>query len=112
MSLHRMHVHRLIALVRVEMEPPTPHIKNGGHRFAIPLAPIRVSKRSSPAKPAVELDHPHSARAVDLAESCAVEPGRRTAQIDLVQGIEHVGADLQVHPFPKAEILAQAEIAG
>ena len=25
--LHRMYVHRLIALVRVEMEPPTLHIK-------------------------------------------------------------------------------------
>jgi hypothetical protein len=36
-SLHRMHVHRLIALVRVEMESPTLHIENSGHRFAIPL---------------------------------------------------------------------------
>jgi hypothetical protein len=35
--LHRMHVHRLISLVRVEMEPPTLDIKNSGHRFAIPL---------------------------------------------------------------------------
>jgi hypothetical protein len=26
-SLDRMHVHRLIALVRVEMEPPTPEVK-------------------------------------------------------------------------------------
>ena len=36
-SLHRMDVHWLIALVRVEMEPPTLNIKNSGHRFAIPL---------------------------------------------------------------------------
>jgi hypothetical protein len=35
-SLHSMHVHRLIALVRVEMESPTLHIENSGHRFAIP----------------------------------------------------------------------------
>ena len=36
-SLYRMHVHRLIALVRVEMEPPTLDIENRGHWFAIPL---------------------------------------------------------------------------
>jgi hypothetical protein len=36
-SLHSMHVHRLIALVRVEMDPPTLHIENSVHRFAIPL---------------------------------------------------------------------------
>ena len=29
-SLHRMHVHRLIALVRVEMKPPALHIENSG----------------------------------------------------------------------------------
>jgi hypothetical protein len=36
-SLYRMHVHRFVALVRVEMEPPTLNKKNSGHRFAIPL---------------------------------------------------------------------------
>jgi hypothetical protein len=36
-SLRRMDVHRLIALVRVEMEPPTLDIENSGHRFAFPL---------------------------------------------------------------------------
>ncbi|HMC58693.1 MAG TPA: hypothetical protein VKJ01_05840 [Candidatus Solibacter sp.] len=36
-SLHRMHVHRLIALVRVEMKPPPLHIEDSGHRFAISL---------------------------------------------------------------------------
>ena len=36
-SLHRMHVHRLIGLVRIEMKPPALHIENSGHRYAIPL---------------------------------------------------------------------------
>jgi len=36
-SLHRMNVHRFVALVRVEMKPPALHIENCGHRFAIPL---------------------------------------------------------------------------
>jgi hypothetical protein len=36
-SLHRMHVHRLVALVRVEMKPPALHEENSGHRFAISL---------------------------------------------------------------------------
>ena len=36
-TLDRMHMHRLIALVRVEMEPPTLHIENGWHRFLTPL---------------------------------------------------------------------------
>src|ERR1017187_1048661 len=36
-SLHRMHMHRLVALVRVEMEPPALHVENGWHRFAISL---------------------------------------------------------------------------
>jgi hypothetical protein len=37
LSLHRMHVHRLIAFVRIEMEPPTLDIENSGYRFPIPL---------------------------------------------------------------------------
>jgi hypothetical protein len=32
-----MDVHRLIAFIRGEMEPPPLDIKNCGHRFAIPL---------------------------------------------------------------------------
>lgn len=36
-SLHRMHVHRLIAVVRVEIKSPAPHIQNGGRQFAISL---------------------------------------------------------------------------
>jgi hypothetical protein len=36
-SLHRVHVHWLIALVRIEMKPPALHVENRGHRFAIPL---------------------------------------------------------------------------
>jgi hypothetical protein len=36
-SLHRVHVHRLIALVRIEMKPPALHIENSGHPLAIPL---------------------------------------------------------------------------
>ena len=35
--LHRMHVYRLIALIRVEMKPSALHIENSGHRYAIPL---------------------------------------------------------------------------
>lgn len=37
LSLHRVHVHRLITLVRIEMEPPTLYIENSGHRLATPL---------------------------------------------------------------------------
>jgi len=36
-SLHGMHVHRLIALVRIEMKPPALYIENSGHQFAISL---------------------------------------------------------------------------
>jgi hypothetical protein len=36
-SLHCMHVHRFIALVRIEMEPPALNIQSSRHRFAIPL---------------------------------------------------------------------------
>jgi hypothetical protein len=36
-SLHRMHVHRLVALVRAKMKPPALDAENGGHRLAIPL---------------------------------------------------------------------------
>src|SRR5580692_5944524 len=35
--LHCMYVHRLIALVRIEMETPTLHVENSGHRFTSPL---------------------------------------------------------------------------
>ena len=37
-SLPCMYVNRLIALVRVEMEPPSLHIENSGHRFAFIIA--------------------------------------------------------------------------
>jgi hypothetical protein len=37
LSFHGVHVHRLIALVRVEMKPPALHIENSGHQFTIPL---------------------------------------------------------------------------
>jgi hypothetical protein len=36
-SLHRMYMHWLVALIRIEMKPPAPHVENGGHRFAIPF---------------------------------------------------------------------------
>jgi len=36
-SLYSMHVHRFIALIRAEREPPALHIENSGHQFAIPL---------------------------------------------------------------------------
>jgi hypothetical protein len=36
-SLHRMPVHRLVALVRVEMKPPALQIEDSGQRFVIPL---------------------------------------------------------------------------
>jgi hypothetical protein len=36
-SLHGMHVHRLIALVRIEMKPPALYIEDSGHQFATPL---------------------------------------------------------------------------
>ena len=36
-SLYCMHVHWFIALVRIEMEPPSLHIENCGHRFALPV---------------------------------------------------------------------------
>jgi hypothetical protein len=36
-SLHRMYMHWLVALVRIEMKPLALYIKNGGPRFAIPF---------------------------------------------------------------------------
>jgi hypothetical protein len=36
-SLYCVHVHRFTALVRIEMEPPSLHIENRGHRFALPV---------------------------------------------------------------------------
>jgi hypothetical protein len=36
-SLLRMHVHWLIALIRIEVKPPALHIENGGHPFAVSI---------------------------------------------------------------------------
>ena len=36
-SLHRMHVHWLIALIRKEVEPPALHKENGRHQFAVSI---------------------------------------------------------------------------
>src|SRR5581483_12175859 len=65
---------------------------------------------SLPLNPAVELNDTHRPCPVDLAERRSVEPRRRAAQVDVVQRVEHIRADLQLHPFGQPEVPAEVQV--
>src|SRR5262245_62935414 len=56
------------------------------------------------------LHRPHAARAADPAELRAADVAVRTSQVDVVQRIEHLGAELELFLFRDHEVLRQGKL--
>jgi hypothetical protein len=72
--------------------------------------PVNPEYRGLPLNPSIELDHPHGTGAVDFAECCAVETCGRTAEIDVIQGVERVSANLKLRSLRKPEVAAEVQV--